>query len=790
MILFLIIFSNFKINFASAPLVINSVILNPELDISLFSPYTISADIDGLPESSTATAVVTGINGDGSTDWNYYTDGTADSDSRSYTLAYNAGLDKWVSGNVYPDSIYPEIYFAPSSTTWSNAPSNIITRRNNYQLLHFDNAFSMNGAMSFWVEFNAYRRSAVNSADLQVYLVEQSHDITYFQEDWRAKAGVELIGTITKDAAFNHSHNANSSHHLVSLSSNIDGTVGDKSLNIDNDFWIVLYNTSPNDARGWDLRYQSSSLCTNSGDWYTGSQAGWTTTAQTGCPDAHVHMARRDDGSGLKDGVKIVTSAIYGETATKTTNLYYNELPNLAPNATSFTSPTVGGTYEGVVSVAWDAASDANNDTLDYNIYLLDENGAQYGDALATGTTDLTLTFDTETPGSEIPNGLYSLSGEVCDQEPLCTDFALPGQFWIDNADPIYAASNISIVSNNANPIYADTGDTVTLTFTTSGAVAAPTIYLYSGGSNITNAANITNIGGTAWTASYVVSASDIDGDVSFQITSDSLEADYFDTTDDTYIIVDKTDPTDPTSSPLAGTYFQDQTVSLSTSGSDTIRYTLDGSNPNCSSGTLYSSPINISYSRTIKAIACDIIGHSSNLSEFYYLIRINGGTFFENLSDSNINQLIETVNQSVPLDKVMPLVKQTFYNLAVQVTVNNQPIPGLKVELHSDIQEAVTDQSGIAYFKNVLAGSHTIKTVYNNKTYEKTFDLNKETALLDQNINLEINFPLSEESKKEDFSQKRNWSWLILLFILILAFICLVYFFWRKRLKVVKTFF
>jgi ribosomal protein L40E len=60
-----------------------------------------------------------------------------------------------------------------------------------------------------------------------------------------------------------------------------------------------------------------------------------------------------------------------------------------------------------------------------------------------------------------------------------------------------------------------------------------------------------------------------------------------------------------PTFSPAGGTYSSTQsvTISCSTAGA-TIRYTTDGSNPTSTTGTVYSGPISVSSSMTLKAIA------------------------------------------------------------------------------------------------------------------------------------------------------------------------------------------
>src|SRR3954453_8726279 len=71
-----------------------------------------------------------------------------------------------------------------------------------------------------------------------------------------------------------------------------------------------------------------------------------------------------------------------------------------------------------------------------------------------------------------------------------------------------------------------------------------------------------------------------------------------------TVVGTDTTPPPAPTATPRGGTYRSTQSVTLSDSESGvTIRYTADGSTPTTSS-TAYSSPISVSSSRTIKAIA------------------------------------------------------------------------------------------------------------------------------------------------------------------------------------------
>ena len=76
-----------------------------------------------------------------------------------------------------------------------------------------------------------------------------------------------------------------------------------------------------------------------------------------------------------------------------------------------------------------------------------------------------------------------------------------------------------------------------------------------------------------------------------------------------------------PSASPGAGVYASAQSVTLAAVGASAIRYTADGSTPSCSSGTAYASPIGVSSSQVITAIACYANGASSPTAAFQYAI-------------------------------------------------------------------------------------------------------------------------------------------------------------------------
>jgi hypothetical protein len=77
-----------------------------------------------------------------------------------------------------------------------------------------------------------------------------------------------------------------------------------------------------------------------------------------------------------------------------------------------------------------------------------------------------------------------------------------------------------------------------------------------------------------------------------------------------------------PTFSPASGTFTSPVSVSLATATSGaTIRYTLDGSTPTATTGTVYSSPLTISTTTTVKAIAYLSGSTNSSVAQATYTI-------------------------------------------------------------------------------------------------------------------------------------------------------------------------
>ena len=103
------------------------------------------------------------------------------------------------------------------------------------------------------------------------------------------------------------------------------------------------------------------------------------------------------------------------------------------------------------------------------------------------------------------------------------------------------------------------------------------------------------------------------------------------------------TQPT-PTFSPVAGSYSGAQTVTITSSGADSIYYTTDGSTPTTGS-TLYSTPVSVGSSLTLKALAVRAGYLNSAIGSAAYVITIVAPAFIIGSAPSSAgSQTVSTV--------------------------------------------------------------------------------------------------------------------------------------------------
>ncbi|MDD5054240.1 MAG: hypothetical protein PHG04_02580, partial [Candidatus Nanoarchaeia archaeon] len=689
---------------------ISSVSIVPELDVSRFASYMVNATNSSL--ISSAVLEISGINGDGSDCWDYYVNGSCASETLYFDMIYDSEKGYWKYETIYPDYIYPEIMFAGSEITWNNEPLDDNVWRRNYHLLNFTNPFSMQNNMSFWIEFNAVPNNLLNSNDLFIYIVGKDQGIDYFESDWRNKPSTELVATFSRNDDFDHTHSLNSSHMLVPLSTNPDGTIGNKSIDVSDNFWIIIYQDSTNINRGWNLRYHPLSLCTISNAWYTADRSGGNTwnapIIQDGCPDAHIHIARREV---IIDGVNATIIPDSGDSFSQ--EFYYSPLPNLAPNPTSFINPVVGGVYnETHINITWNPATDPNNDLLTYNVSLLNSDE----------TYNKTLNVTQETfyywNITEIVDGKYSLMLEVCDTEPLCINSTLNGNFTIEKTEQIYSLTNISIFSNNSfNSSFAANEDTVILLFNSTGPLINPQAIFHSGGQEISNAVAILN-DSNHYNATFKANASDTNGFISFELFADNLDLIYYDSTDESSVFVDTTPPQILIISPENDTYFN-----------GTIFVNISATDSNLLSTWFFNGTQNITYG------GADYFVFPEGNNFIISYANDSAGNFNSSRIDFTIETIIEQYEQETPSSSLIlqPLTYYADENFSkTGNTYGLRTIDSVVFEINKTNHTLKVNEFDFEWVKISIFSEELTATLEKGETYE--FDVNND-GLNDVNV-------------------------------------------------------
>lgn len=119
------------------------------------------------------------------------------------------------------------------------------------------------------------------------------------------------------------------------------------------------------------------------------------------------------------------------------------------------------------------------------------------------------LVLCTPVSGSSFP---YGLTAVLCNATDLASNVA-NASFNVTIQDTIApAATSVSIISNNTNPVYAKEGDVVTVSFTTSEPVNMPTATIAG------KTATVVNTSGNDYTATYTLTAAETQGPAAITI--------------------------------------------------------------------------------------------------------------------------------------------------------------------------------------------------------------------------------------------------------------------------------
>jgi len=235
-----------------------------------------------------------------------------------------------------------------------------------------------------------------------------------------------------------------------------------------------------------------------------------------------------------------------------------------------------------------------------------------------TYTTPQTVTIECPTPGASIR---YTLDGTMPSETAGTlyeSAFAVSASatvqaiaYKIGLAASELASAAYVITGTVATPTISPAAGTYTSAQTVSLACATPGAFIrYT-----IDGTTPSETSGTLYSGSFSVSASATVRAIAYKadwVTSGLASAAYF---------ITGTVAT-PTISPAAGTYSSAQTVSLaSATPGATIRYTIDGTTPSETSGTLYSGSFSVSASATVRAIAYKTDWVTSELVHAAYVI-------------------------------------------------------------------------------------------------------------------------------------------------------------------------
>ena len=169
------------------------------------------------------------------------------------------------------------------------------------------------------------------------------------------------------------------------------------------------------------------------------------------------------------------------------------------------------------------------------------------------------------------------------------------GEFSTDNIAPIITASVNGGFFNTTQTVALTANETATIYYTTNGSTPTQSSTVYSTPISITNTTTLKYFG----------------KDLAGNLSSVQTQVYTFDTVAPTV-----------TALPVGGTYTSTQSVTLAADETATIYYTTNGTTPTTSS-TVYSTPISISATTTLKFFGRDTIGNSSTVQSINYTINL-----------------------------------------------------------------------------------------------------------------------------------------------------------------------
>jgi hypothetical protein len=223
----------------------------------------------------------------------------------------------------------------------------------------------------------------------------------------------------------------------------------------------------------------------------------------------------------------------------------------------------------------------------------------------ATSGASIAYTTDgsmpTETGGTTVTHGILCSNGGSITLNASCILTAIAYGYGIGASDSPATSGSYIVGTSVAAPVFSPAGGTytsaqsVSIGTATSGASIA---YTTDGSAPTESSGTITN--GTLYSGAVNIGTSTPLSAIAFKSGSSDSSV-----TSEVYTINIPPPAATPTFSPPAGTYTSAQMVSISTATAGaSINYTVDGSQPTETHGTLYAAPVAIGSTTTLDAIA------------------------------------------------------------------------------------------------------------------------------------------------------------------------------------------
>jgi hypothetical protein len=179
-----------------------------------------------------------------------------------------------------------------------------------------------------------------------------------------------------------------------------------------------------------------------------------------------------------------------------------------------------------------------------------------------------------------------------------------------------------------------------------------------------------------------------------------------------------------PMFNPAPGPYTQPVAISTSTTGA-TIRYTTDGSTPSETAGTVYSTPITLAATTTIKAIAYKAGLTDSGIVSGTYTVGSSGFNAALVQSNATASSAPGNSSQSVAFSSAVTsgntiFVFAQYYSAPVTATASDNCNDTFTQITGSPAAFVSGGANGTAHWfiaKNVTGGTCTVKVTYNSPT-------------------------------------------------------------------------